>query len=45
MVDPITNGADIEIPVLIVAASPTGPSSGGWHRAGLAGLVNLPATQ
>ena len=45
MVDPITNGADIEIPVLIVAAGPAGPSSGGWHRARLAELVNLPATQ
>ena len=29
MVDPITNGADIEIPVLIVGAGAAGLSSGG----------------
>jgi ribulose 1,5-bisphosphate synthetase/thiazole synthase len=45
MVDPITNGADIEIPVLIVGAGPAGLSSRGWHRARLADLVNRPATR
>jgi hypothetical protein len=44
MVGPIANGADIEIPVLIVGAGTAGLSSGGTHRARLAELVNLPAT-
>ena len=45
MVDPITNSADIEVPVLIVAAGLARPSAGGGHRARLAELVNLPATR
>ena len=45
MVDPITNGADIEIPVLIVGSVPARPSPGGWHRARRAELVNLAAAQ
>jgi hypothetical protein len=44
MVDPIANGADIEIPVLIVGAGAAGLSPGRPHRARLAELVNLPAT-
>jgi ribulose 1,5-bisphosphate synthetase/thiazole synthase len=36
MVDPIANGADIEIPVLIVGAGPAGLSSGDGTGLGLA---------
>jgi hypothetical protein len=44
MVDPIAN-ADIEIPVLTVAkANHIAPATPCRHRAGLAKLVNLPAT-
>ena len=44
MVDPIAN-ADIEIPVLTVAkADQIALVTPGRHRAGLAKLVNLPAT-
>jgi hypothetical protein len=44
MVDPIAN-ADIEIPVLTVAkANHIAPITPGRRRAGLAKLVNLPAT-
>ena len=35
MVDPIANGADIEIPALIVGAGPAGLSSGGCTGLGL----------
>ena len=35
MVDPIANGADIEIPVLIVGAGAAGLSSGGRTGFGL----------
>ena len=45
MVDSIANGADIEIPVLTVAkADQIALVTPGRHRAGLAKLVNLPAT-
>ena len=45
MVDPIANGADIEIPVLTVAkGDQIALVTPGRRRAGLAKLVNLPAT-
>jgi hypothetical protein len=45
MVDPIANGADIEIPVLTVTkADQIALVTAGRHRAALAKLVDLPAT-
>jgi hypothetical protein len=45
MVDPIANGADIEVPVLTVTkADQIALVTPGRRRAGLAKLVNLPAT-
>jgi hypothetical protein len=45
MVDPVADGADIEVPVLTVAkADQIAPATSGRRRAGLAKLVNLPAT-
>jgi hypothetical protein len=45
MVDPIANGADIEVPVLTVAkADQIAPATPGRRPAGLAKLANLPAT-
>jgi hypothetical protein len=45
MVDPVANGADIEIPVLTVAkGDQIALVTPGRRRAGLAKLVNVPAT-
>jgi hypothetical protein len=44
MVDPIANGADIEIPGAYRGRRRGGTELGAPHRARLAELVNLPAT-